>query len=161
MWNCSSFAGRCIWCDCWCRRKRRDWRQDRQSRHVFHERGRRGTLRCRRQDHPGTGDRVGTQSFFRDQHTGTGKQSHFERSRRLKPAAISSLRLFAAVCLSFSFLLFRLEMYAIWNSSYCVWQISAGQARSDLIDVIETLRTGMPVATTRCCLIVGVGSNYQ
>src|SRR6185503_9205602 len=37
----------------------------------------------------------------------------FSRSRRLKPAAISSRRLSAAVCLSFSFFLFRLEMYAI------------------------------------------------
>src|SRR6185503_10857861 len=35
------------------------------------------------------------------------------RSRRLKPAAISSRRLSAAVCFSFSFLRFRLEMYAI------------------------------------------------
>src|SRR5690349_11800542 len=35
------------------------------------------------------------------------------RSRRLNPAAISSERLFAAVWLSFSFRLFRLEIYAI------------------------------------------------
>src|SRR5690348_12243386 len=37
----------------------------------------------------------------------------FSRSRRLKPAAINSRRLLAAISLSFSFLLFRLEMYTI------------------------------------------------
>src|SRR5688500_5126421 len=37
----------------------------------------------------------------------------FSRSRRLKPAAISSRRLSAAICLSFSFLLFLLEMYTM------------------------------------------------
>ena len=44
------------------------------------------------------------------------------RSRRLKPAAINSPRFLAAVCLSFSLVRFRLEIYAIWNSSYYTWR---------------------------------------
>src|ERR1044072_6968670 len=63
------------------------------------------------------------------------------RSRRLKPAAISSRRLFAAVCLSFSFLLLRLEMYAIGK----LLLLSPGfkrlkQVSIAPVDVIENFR---------------------
>jgi hypothetical protein len=42
-----------------------------------------------------------TQTFFRDQHTGTGKQSHLEQIAPFKAGGDQlAMRLFAAVCFS-------------------------------------------------------------
>jgi hypothetical protein len=79
--------------------------------------------------HPGTGDRVGTQSFFRDQHTGTGKQSHFEQ---IAPLETGGNQLAAIVRSSLPFFLFssipfgdirHLELLLLHLA------LSAGQAR--------------------------------
>jgi len=57
--------------------------------------------------------RACAQTLFRDQHTGTGKQSHLEQVAPFKSGSNQLATIVAAICFSFSFLRFRLEMYAI------------------------------------------------
>src|SRR5687768_6929787 len=68
----------------------------------------------------------------------------FSRSRRLKPAAISSRRLSAAVCFSFSFFKFLLEMYAIGKLLLLSLVQTAGQAnaRVDVLRISDTCTGG-------------------
>src|ERR1700752_4639591 len=63
----------------------------------------------------------------------------FSRSRRLKPAAINSRRLLAAICLSFSLLLFRLEMYTIGKLLFLLKKAcpSSTQGKVALVLVID------------------------